>query len=106
MIYENGYIQAIETEQGRFDDKGRPVFSDAVECELIPCMFRSSVNDKRGTYKDGGYSRYAYEVHLEPVSVTAKRAKLYREDGSLIGEFTIQSWEYARILNFTQIILG
>ena len=46
MIYENGYIQAIETEQGSFDDKGRPVFSEAVECELIPCMFRSSVNDK------------------------------------------------------------
>ena len=106
MIYENGYIQAVESTGGNFDEEGRPIFSEADECELVPCMYRSSVDDKRGEHKDGGYSRYAYEVHISPACVVAKRAKLYHSDGSLIGEFTIQSWEIARILNFTQIILG
>ena len=106
MIYENGFIQVIESLAGGFDDDGRPIFSDPEAGDLIPCMLRSSVNDKRGTYKDGGFTRYAYEVHTELMSVTAQRAKLYRDDKSLIGEFTIQSWEYARILNFTQIFLS
>ena len=104
-IYKNGYIQEVSYPETSFDEHGRPIPSEGDEGELIPCMFRASVEDKRGEGKDGKRSRGAYEVHVEPMSVTAERIRLYRDDESLVGEFTVQSWAKATLLNFTKIVL-
>ena len=111
-IYKNGYIQEVSYPETSFDEHGRPIPSDGDEGELIPCMFRATVEDKRGEGKDGKRSRGAYEVHVEPMSVTAEpmsvtaeRIRLYRGDESLVGEFTVQSWAKATLLNFTKIVL-
>lgn len=107
MIYINGYIQELyASSEASFDSSGRPIKSEVCEGELIPCMFRSSVDDKKGEYKDGGYSRYAYEVHMQPYVIGAKRVRLYRSDKSVVGEFVVQSWNTASILNFTQVFVG
>ena len=107
MIYYNGYIQELYTSsEASFDSSGRPIQSKVCEGELIPCMLRSSMDDKRGEHKDGGYSRYAYEVHMQPIVIVAKRVRLYREDRSVMGEFVVQGWNTASILNFTQVFVG
>lgn len=107
MIYCNGYIQELyASSDPSFDSSGRPIRSEVCEGELIPCMLRSSMDDKRGEYKDGGYSRYAYEVHIQPCVIGAKRVRLYRADRSVIGEFVVQSCSTAPILNFTQVFVG
>ena len=43
---------------------------------------------------------------MQPIVIVAKRVRLYREDRSVIGEFVVQSWNTASILNFTQVFVG
>lgn len=106
MIYQNGYIEEILPIDGGFDEQGRPVASEPIVGERVPCMYRAMTEDKRENGKDGKRSRGAYEVHVAPCAITAGRIRLYRRDGSLVGEFPVQSWSVAVLLNFTKIILG
>lgn len=105
MIYENGYIAGVCYPKPELDHMGRPVEASPSVGELTTCMYLASVDDKRGKGEDGLRARAAYEVHIAPQDVCTERARLYREDESLIGEFTIQSWTRAKLLGFTRIIL-
>lgn len=105
MIYINGYVQEIIESPAGFDATGAPIASSVSYGENTPCMWRALTNDKKGQAKDNGYTRLAYEVHINPKSISCKRMRLLRLDGSIVGDLVVQSVEDALIHSFTKIIL-
>lgn len=106
MLTINGYICGVEYSETTFGPQGVPQPSEKKIGDLIECMYAHVQIDRRGDHRDGSYTRQSYKVHIPKRSMFAyHRARLHALDGSLIGEFTVQSAIVASILNHTEIIL-
>lgn len=92
-IPNNGYIEARTTTGGGFEN-GIPVKSGKDWSAKIPCHIYKNMQDNKGNYKDGEFTRYAFVVWFEMREFEAQRVRLTDNRGNNLGEFEVQSLEF------------
>lgn len=92
-IPDNGYIEAQTTKGGGFEN-GIPVKSSESWGEKIPCHIHKNMQDNKGNYKDGKFTRYAFVVWFDMREFEAKRVRLTNNRGREIGLFEVQSLDF------------
>lgn len=92
-IPNNGYIEARIVTEGGFEN-GIPVQASEDWGEKIPCHIKKNMQDNKGNYKDGEFTRYAFVVWFEMREFEAERVRLTDNRGREIGVFEVQSLDF------------
>jgi hypothetical protein len=105
MIICNGTLQA-ETATGGGIVHGKPQAATVTWGDRINCNISYSTSDHKGTYVDGGFTRTAATLLIEPQEFNAKRIKVTDNLGADLGTYEVQSIHYLQAVGCLQITIA
>lgn len=98
----NGYIQA-QIKGSEELVGGIPQFTEDTWGDLIPCKYFPNEWDNKGTYSDGQFTKYAFEITTTKRDFTAEIIRLYDDEKVLVGEFKVSSLQRLKAVGRVKI---
>lgn len=107
MIYNNGYVRFLYSDEIKFDEYGVPMKVDEQFGEPVRCMFLAVTDDKMGNVSDANFIRRMYKVHIKREDIgNPIRCELSSENGNILLNGTVQSISYGKLIDRIEITIG
>ena len=106
MILDNGTIE-VKTTSGGGLVNGIPQRATETWGNPISCHIVANMNDNKGTFTDGNFKRMSFTIWLDSplYHFKADRVRLTDNQGSVLGEFEVQSIEVSSFTGRTKVVV-